>query len=304
MLPLSRRRLAPLVLALGLTLAGATFAGLPAGAGTLDPIITLLPPAPVPYHPSREPACVDGDPSCIDVTIRRMQDRYQSLAAVCDHDAVFALAYLRVTEDVRDAVDTGLFRDPVWLRNEDEVFAVDYFEAYDNWHAGRKDLVPAAWRIALKAADDRSVTAIGNFMLAMNAHINRDFSYVLAGVGLTAADGTSHKPDHNVYNSRLDALYKPVFAEEADQLDPTFDDADAGPIDDEVVTAILRGWREMVWRNAEALALAKTPLEKTLATLRIEKYATSQALVFRQLFASSDQQTAARDSYCSARQAQ
>ena len=67
--------------------------------------------------------------------------------------------------------------------------------------------------VAQQAADDGSVTALGNFMLAMNAHINRDFSYVLAGAGLTAADGTSHKPDHNAFNPRLDSLYQPVFAE-------------------------------------------------------------------------------------------
>ena len=70
------------------------------------------------------------------------------------------------------------------------------------------------------------MSGLGNFMLAMNAHINRDFPYVLAKVGLTAPDGTSHKADHNRYNQRLDSLYMPVFAEEARRFDPTFDDID------------------------------------------------------------------------------
>ena len=244
-----RRLLVCVALAVGLTVSTA-----PAHAGTLDPIVTLLPPAPVPYHPSREPQCISGSAKCIGVTIRQMQRRYRALLSACDHDAVFALAYLRVTQNVRGALNEGLFRDRKWLRNQDAAFAQDYYQTYDNWHAGRKNLVPKAWRIALQAADDGSVTALGNFMLAMNAHINRDFSFVLDNAGLTAADGTSHKPDHNAFNQRLDSLYKPVFAEEAKELDPTFDDMDAGPLDDEGVGAIMRGWREIVWRNAGTLA--------------------------------------------------
>lgn len=291
-----RRSLLAASVALGL---GVTL--LPADAGTLDPIVEILPPVPVPYHPSREPECIDGSPTCIGVTIRQMEDRYASLVATCDHDAVFALAYLRVTENVRDALDQGLFRDPVWLRNQDAAFAQDYYDAYDNWHAGRKNLVPQAWRIALQAADDGSVTAIGNFMLAMNAHINRDFAYVLAGAGLTAANGTSHKPDHNAFNPRLDSLYHPVFAEEAQELDPTFDDVNLGQIDEEAVGAIMRGWREMVWRNAEDLSLARTPLALTLAKSRIETYSTTQAVMYKTMFAASAKQTATRDAYCNAR---
>jgi len=273
----------------------------PAAGSELDPGIAILPPAPVPYHPSRAPACIKGSPSCINTTIKQMRIRYRSLAFTCDHDAVFALAYLRVTENVRAALSEGVFHDRVWLRNVDATFAQDYFESVDNWRAGRLSRVPLAWQIALQAADDGSVTAVGNFMLAMNAHINRDFSYVLAAAGLTARNGTSHKPDHNAFNPRLDSLYKPVFAEEAKQFDPTFDDYDAGPIDDLGVGVVMRGWREMVWRNAEALSLAKTPLERALAKQRIETYAATQANLYRTIFASTPSQTATRDAYCRTR---
>ena len=96
------------------------------------------------------------------------------------------------------------------------------------------------------------MSGIGNFMLAMNAHINRDFPNVIAEVGLTGPDGTSHKPDHNAYNPRLDALYAPVFAEMAARFDPTFDDLDLGPFDEAFVGGVMRGWREAVWRHAES----------------------------------------------------
>ena len=293
----ARRFVLPVIVAAGLVIPASS-----AGAGTLDPVINLLPPMTVPYHPSRATACIDGNPGCIDTTIHEMQRRYDALAATCDHDAVFALAYLRVTQEVRRSLDAGLFRDQVWLRNQDAAFAQDYFTSLDNWNAGRKNLVPTAWRIALQAADDGSVTGLGNFMLAMNAHINRDFSYVLDGAGLTARDGTSHKPDHNAFNPRLDSLYQPVFAEEAVELDPTFDDLNFGPLDDEGVGAIMRGWREIVWRNAEALSLAKSPLTVALAKSRIETYATTQAVLYKTIFATSPKQNAKRDAYCHARQ--
>ncbi len=281
---------------------GLGFTALPAHAGTLDPIVEILPPLPAPYHPTLLPECADGNPTCINATIDQMKARYDALRVKCDHDAVFALAYLRVTENVRDALDEGLYRDPVWLRNQDAAFAQDYYDSYDNWHTGRKDLVPRAWQIAFQAADDGTVSALGNFMLAMNAHINRDFSYVLAGAGLTGPDGVSHKPDHNAFNARLDSLYHPVFAEEALELDPRFDDVDLITLDEEAVGAIMRGWRELVWRNAELLSLAKTPLALSLAKSTIETYATTQAVFYRAMFASGKARTTERNAYCHARQ--
>ena len=143
------------------------------------------------------------------------------------------------------------------------------------------------------------MTGLGDFLLNMNAHINNDFPHALATVGLTAADGSTHKPDHNAYNQRLDSLYIPVFTEEAERFDPTFDDYDVGPLDDQGVGAIMRGWREMVWRHAENLVTASTPAQKTLAEHAIEEYAAGQAALIRQTFASGDESTS-RDAFCRA----
>lgn len=268
----------------------------PVGPGPLDPVIEALPPRPAPYVPYDGDLCASGSNQCIDGTIAEMRDRLDGLAAACDHAAVFSLAYLRVTEDVRRALRSGFFADPVWLNRVDAVFARHYFDTMDAWRAGRTAEVPLAWRIALEAEDDRAMTGLGNFMLAMNAHINRDFPHVIAEVGLSAPDGSSHKPDHDAYNARLDALYQPVFAEEARRFDPTFDDADAGPFDETSAGVVMRGWREGVWRNAEALALAGSPQERAVAEQEIEAYAAGQATMIRATFASPD--SWARDAWC------
>ena len=106
---------------------------------------------------------------------------------------------------------------------------------------------------------------------------------MLAQVGLTAADGTSHKPDHNAYNDRLDSLYHPVFDEETARFDPDFNKIDIGPVDDLLVSTIMRGWREIVWRNAEALVNAPAAL-RPLVEQEIANYAAGQAQFIRQIF--------------------
>ena len=266
----------------------------------LDPVIGVLPPTPVPHTPYDGPICADGDPQCIEDVITEMEDRLAPLAASCDHDAIFSLAYLRVTENVKAAADSGYFADRKWLTQLDAVFADMYFDTMDTWRDGRTSEVPQAWRTALQASDDRSMTGLGDFMLNMNAHINNDFPRALATVGLTAADGSSHKPDHNAYNQRLDSLYVPVFDEEAERFDPSFNQYDVGPLDETAAGTIMRGWREMVWRHAENLVTARTPAQKALAERAIEEYAATQATMIRTMFASTDN-SEARDAYCEAR---
>ena len=264
----------------------------------LDTFIGLLPPLPVPGAKYAGDLCRSGSGACIDRVIARMRVRLDRLARSCSHSAIFSLAYLRVTENVRAAVRSGYFDDRKWLNRVDTVFADLYFDTTRRWENGRRANIPAAWRIALQAEDDRAMSGLGNFMLAMNAHINRDFPYTIAKVGLTAPDGTSHKADHDRYNQRLDSLYGPVFAEEARRFDPKFDDIDAGTVEETIAGVIMRGWREMVWRHAEQLALARTPAQRTVAQRQIETYAALQALMIRQLFAIND--SSERDAWCAA----
>ena len=260
----------------------------------LDAVVALLAPLPVPATTYTGDVCVDGADACIDDVVTRMQARLDGLVSSCSHSAVFSLAYLRVTENVRDAVRSGYFADRAWLNRVDAVFAQMYFDTTARWAAGDRTGIPAAWRIALQAEDDRAMSGLGNFLLAMNAHINSDFPHVLATVGLTGPDG-SHKADHNRYNNRLDSLYAPVFAEEAARFDPTFDDIDAGTAEEAVAGVIMRGWREMVWRNAEALVLARTPAARKLVEKEIEVYSALQARLIRTFFVADP---ARRDAWC------
>ena len=193
-----------------------------------------------------------------------MQRRFDPLAQSCDHDSIFALAYLRTTEEYRRTIeDPTFFEDTPFVNHEDAVFARLYFDAYDAWHAGPPPTSPPAWAIAFQAAADRAVTAQGNLSLGINAHVQRDLPFALAGIGLVKPDGSSRKPDHDRVNVFLNRVTDDLYAEIARRFDPTIDDANLpGTADDAGVFQLIPTWREIAWRNAERLVTPPRPRQR------------------------------------------
>ena len=262
---------------------------------------TWLPPTSTTFTPTSEPDCVAGRNTCVDKVIREMERRLAPLARSCDHDAPFALGYLRTTEEYRRAMlEPGFFEDPAFVNHEDVVFAAYYADAYDAWHGGAAHRTPPAWRVAFRAADDRMLPASGNFMLGINAHIQRDLPFVLAGIGLVKPDGTTRKTDHDRVNRFLNRVADDFIPELARRFDPTADDRDLpGPLDDVLTFQIIPTWREVAWRNAERLAAAPGPAARALVAAQIEAYAHSQAVLLRDAMAYGPlKDSRARDAHC------
>ena len=246
---------------------------------------SFLAPMDTTYVPTAEDACVRGQNQCVDKVIRKMTKRFNRLE--CDHDSMFAFTYLLTTEEYRSAVDDpDFFIDNHFVNHQDVVFANYYFEAYDAWHSGDVAGTPPSWRIAFDAADKQQVRGLGNVMLGMNAHVNRDLPFVLAAIGLEMEDGTSRKADHDRVNDFLNAVNQYLLAEAATQLDPTVDDGDIPLIglDNATTTQLLAGWREMAWRNAERLVAAPTPEARAQVAEEIEEYAADMAVLLRETF--------------------
>ena len=100
---------------------------------------------------------------------------------------MFARAYLRMTQLYGHTREIpGYYEDLPAFNHLDAVFAKYYFDAYSNWKDGNRAAVPQSWLVALDAAKNKKVTGSGDLLLGMNAHINRDLAFVLAGV----------RPDH------------------------------------------------------------------------------------------------------------
>jgi Family of unknown function (DUF5995) len=261
----------------------------------------LLPALSFPYDPSSPNDCIAGRTQCVDKTIREMTRRFDPLASSCDHNAIFSLTYLRVTQEYRQTIDAPFFDDTPFVNYEDTLFAHYYFAAFDAWSAGEIEDVPPAWRVAFNAAANHSVSAAGDLLLGINAHVQRDLPLVLYSIGLVRPDGTSRKPDHDRVDIILNRVFEPVIAEIARRFDPTIDDTNLPTsLDDATLFQTVVAWREKAWRNAEALADAPTPAARELVVAQIENDAASEA---RAIAASTaylplSGGSSARDAYC------
>src|SRR3954454_11352343 len=250
-------------------------------------------------QPHAVPGCRRATIACIDTEARhlqRIQRRYG-----CDHRGVFATTYLELTRTLRDAVGTGRtrFNDKRYLYVEDALFADVYFRTLASWSGGRA--VAPAWRIALQTARSGQVNGAQDMLLGINAHVQNDMPFVVAGLGVTNRSGHSRKPDHDVVNDVLDAAYQRVVDAVRQRYDPFLDFTNPSWTngDDIAGLELVRGWREGVWRNAERLIAAKSDSERAQVAEQIQDNAASwaQAIAAPQQFGYRAQ----RDAYCRVR---
>ena len=275
-----------------------------AGAAEDPPFVGwsgLLPALSIPYDVDSPDDCIAGRIQCVDKTIREMTRRFDPLATSCDHNAIFALTYLRVTEEYRRTVEAPFFDDTPFVNHEDMIFARYYFAAYDAWAAGDTADVPPAWRIGFDAARDRQVSASGDLLLGINAHVQRDLPFVLYSIGLVRPDGSSRKPDHDRVNQILNRVSDDVIAETARRFDATVDDSNLPTsLDDFALFQTLVAWREEAWRNAELLAAAPTDAARDEVAAKIESNAaaSANAIIVSTQYPPALGGSAARDAYC------
>lgn len=246
------------------------------------------------YEPGDPNPCKSGKPQCVDAVEKEMERRLAPLAESCSHNAMFAVLYLRVTDKIGQAVRRDdFFNTPGYVGHVGGVFAQYYFDAFDDWAAGAG--TNDAWRIAFDAAKNKEVTGLGNLLLGMSAHINRDLPYVLESIGLRDPDGTSRKPDHDKVNEVLYEAYLPAMVEAQRRFDPSVSaDEETAAFAIQAVIA----WREEAWRWAELLSMTVNEADRALVEQQIEARAALEAHALKAAFASSD--SSARDAHCAA----
>jgi hypothetical protein len=244
--------------------------------------------------------CSSGAPACLAAVVAEMERRYDTLAAGCDHDAAFALMYLRVTQSVERTERHG-FADRAYLAHLDAVFARLYFNAFDSWKDGRRKAVPPAWQVAFELADMKRVNGVGDLLLGMNAHISRDLPFAIAAIGgLTG----SRRRSFEQVNGVLERVSKSIVQEESHRFDPTIAHFTLPVFKTNFANLglLLGSWRDAALRDGERLVAATTPARRARVARSIEQTALARAAVIaaatsRVPFSHSGH---ARDAYCRA----
>lgn len=241
----------------------------------------LLPPVPTAKNPQPHPVhtCRTPKRRCIRAQVKRLRKVRNRLG--CDHRAVFATTYLKLTQQLLADVRSGLVKrryiDPKYLYTEDALFANVYFRSVRAYKRGQE--VADAWRIAFETAERDDTGAVQDMLLGINAHVQNDMPFVLANLGLRTKDGTSRKPDHDEANGTLNRAYEDVVEEVRVRFDPAIglSNPAALPADDLLGLELVRGWRENVWRNAEKLLNAETKRDRRRVAAEIERDAALSA---------------------------
>ncbi len=263
---------------------GAVIAGLAGGTASASNVpnldwTSLLPALPSPKYPQPHgvPHCRKPSARCLDVEVARLKRLRSRLG--CDHRAVFATTYLVLTRALRQMTreDPKLFPHPKYLYAEDALFADVYFRTFRGYNLGAK--VAPAWHVAFQAAASGNANGAQDMLLGINAHVQNDMPFVVAALGLRNKKGGSRKKEHDAVNKVLNRAYQPVVDAITHRFDPLvgITNSSATPLDDFAGLELVRAWREVVWRNAERLANAKTKAEREQIAGQIQAYAGTWA---------------------------
>jgi len=200
----------------------------------------------------------------IDDLLSRMDTLLQPMREAGDERQHFLATYMRTTLAVKHEIEGGGFVDDAWTERWDIAFADLYLDALDEWNA--KGSAPGPWRIAFQAANATPrVPPLRHLLLGMNAHINYDLPQALIQVitdqefddpALVARRSRDHE--------RIDAILSSRVAAEDGELKKMEQPGDRTLLDHLLTSfnraasrRFLKEARGKVWRNAQALSLAR-----------------------------------------------
>ncbi|MFC6613730.1 DUF5995 family protein [Halopenitus salinus] len=212
----------------------------------------------------------DPDPALVDVVDRPFEsvedaaDRLSRLESRLrergDRRAVFLTIYARMTREVHDGIEGGIFRDPTWMRRYVIAFANHYRRAFLAFERGELERVPDPWRIAFATAVRGDALVVQDAVLGVNAHINYDLALAIDEIGMDPNRADKHA-DHRAINGILarlvdvqqDALAE-IYAAGIDDVDAAF-----GRLDEAFTLLSMTEGREQAWRIATVLTDVHVP---------------------------------------------
>jgi hypothetical protein len=261
----------------------------------------LLPDTPAPANVRAHGVehCRHASLRCVTGLARRLRRQWRPLDAACDHRAMFALSYLRITQGLRRAIRADELEYPRWMEYVVADFSNHYFQYFGDYAAGRS--VPESWRLAYDAMMHGDTSAPQDVLLASNAHTQHDLPFIYAEMGTRTKDGASRKGDHDAVNAVNDSVFAGLEAYGAEHYDPQFKYFMTMPFGSDRIATLemIQTWREGAWRNAVRLLNARSPAEYDRVVTSIDASANATAHMI--LAGTQPGYRETRDQYCMGR---
>jgi hypothetical protein len=178
----------------------------------------------------------------------------------------FPALYRKVTVQVKQGIERGLFDDGPRMERLDVLFANRYLDVYEAYHRGES--TARSWALAFGTTREWWPIVLQHLLLGINAHINLDLG--IAAVRTSpGASLPSLESDFNKINAILAALVDGV-QDELGQVWPLLRVLDwvGGRTDEQVVHFSMEKARQAAWGVAQELAgLDATAQEKRIAAI-------------------------------------
>jgi hypothetical protein len=191
-----------------------------------------------------------------------------------DRRAVFVIAYLHITREMKHRIDGDWFQDGPWVARYVVAFANLYRQALAAFEAGDLDTVPKPWRIAFEASSSEAALVIQDLLLGINAHINYDLPLALTEVSIDPERARCYQ-DHTAVNEALRVAINPIQDRLGDLYAPGLSllDRVLGPLDEDLTAFSFVKAREGAWGAGVALANARSAPERTAVRERLNDQA-------------------------------
>ena len=224
-------------------------------------------------------------------TLNRMETLLQQMLGRSDGRAFFLRCYALMTKNMLEAVETGQFADPEWMRRFIDHFATYYFAGLDQYE---RDIAnaPKVWVQAHDIAKRDSCAILQKVLLGINAHINFDLALTVADLlenewaGLGEDQRAKRFADYchvnEIIAGTIDEVQDQVIEPHSESM--KWLDTVLGRVDEWLLSRLIRSWRDEIWDQALALLEAPNRESRFLITLDLEARALDRGesiLIFK-----------------------
>ncbi len=215
--------------------------------------------------------------------VARMQTQIAAWETTDDDRAIFLTCYSMMTSNMLLGIDEGSFADGPWVRALTNRFAAYYFDALDSY---QNHGMPPVWTFTFETACSKKAHVLQNLLLGVNAHICYDLIFAVADsinepwAEIPEERRTRCYRDYchvnDVIGQTLDAVQDQVV--EKHDRNMNLVDVAFGRLDEWMIHALIKRWREQVWGQSvaymQAMPDAKSALKQSY-TAQAEQRARS-----------------------------